>query len=125
MGLHAMDPLIGPAERAERRLDILHEGKRDPCLASAGLTADRAQFADSGQCAIQRGHVGFSHSATLSISFCTGKQNKAGQTMAAPVNSLLQFQSTGEKVSCKATIIVSSWPEDDIWDGFYSQDRLE
>lgn len=49
MGLHAVNPLIGPAERAERRFDILHDGIRDSLLTAPGVSTDRAQFADSGQ----------------------------------------------------------------------------
>lgn len=49
MGLHAVNPLIGPAERAERRFDILHDGIRDSLLAAPGVSAEWAQFADSCQ----------------------------------------------------------------------------
>jgi hypothetical protein len=47
--LAAMDPLIGPAERAQPGFDALHQPEGEPALLPAGAPTDRAICANSGQ----------------------------------------------------------------------------
>lgn len=53
MGLSAMDPFIGLAERADISLDTFNKRIGKPLLAFPRMTADRTQFAQTGQASIQ------------------------------------------------------------------------
>lgn len=58
MGLFAVDPFVGPAERAQGGFNMPYQRKGDAGLTAAGLPADGTTLAHARKGAIKRGGGG-------------------------------------------------------------------
>jgi hypothetical protein len=59
MGLAAVNPFIGPAERADSCFNVLYKPEGKPLLRLPGMAADRAVLAYRRQCSVKFCHFVF------------------------------------------------------------------